>query len=112
MIKHSQETVVKLLVSAQLAPEYLSLALLHATDIRELLPSSSQPSVPRYVVWGQPKASLRITPILPFGTRVLAHLPLKLQKAIPGRYFPAIYISRAPGVKGAIKLFNPSSKRI
>ena len=61
---------------------------------------------------GQPKASLRITPILPFGTRVLAHLPLKLQTALSGRCFPAIYIGRAPGVKGAIKLFNPSSKRI
>jgi hypothetical protein len=112
LIKHSQETVVKLLDSAQLAPEYWSLALLHATDIRELLPYSSQPSVPRCVLWGQPKASLRITPILPFGTRVLAHLPLKLQTALSGRWFPAIYVGRAPGVKGAIKLFNPSSKRI
>ena len=50
LIKHSQETVVKLLDSAQLGPEYWSLALLHATDIRELLPSSSQPSVPRCVL--------------------------------------------------------------
>ena len=61
---------------------------------------------------GPTEASLKTTPILPFGTRVLAHLPLKLQTALSGRAFDAIYVGRAPGVKGAIKLFNPSSKRI
>ena len=59
-----------------------------------------------------PKASFKTTLILPFGTRVLAHLPLKLQTALSGRAFDAIYVGRAPVVKGAIKLFNPSSKRI
>ena len=88
------------------------MALTHATDIRELLPSDSNPTVSRGVLWGQPKASLNNTPILPFETRVLAHLPLRLQTALSGRVFDFIYVGRAPGLKGVIKLFNPSSKRI
>ena len=88
------------------------MALTHATDIRKLLPSSTNPTVSRGVLWGQPKASFKTTPILPFGTRVLALLPLKLQTALSGRAFDAIYVGRAPGVKEVIKLFNPSSKRI
>ena len=87
------------------------MALTHATDIRELLPSSSNPTISRGALWGTSKPSLKISPLLPFGTRVLAHLTLKLQTALSGRAFSAIYIGRAPGVKGAIKLFNPSSKR-
>jgi hypothetical protein len=111
LIKHSQETVDKLLSSAQLGQEYWSMALTHATDIRELLPSATHPTVSRGALWGTSKPNLKNCPILPFGTRVLAHLPLKLQTALSGRAFPAIYVGRAPGVKGAIKLFNPSSKR-
>ena len=61
---------------------------------------------------GPTESEFKTTPILPFGTRVLAHLPLKLQTALSGRAFDTIYVGRAPGVKGAIKLFNPSSKRI
>jgi hypothetical protein len=55
----------------------------------------------RRVLWGQPKASFKNTPILPFGNRVLAHLPLRLSR----RAFDVFYISRAPGVKRAMKLF-------
>jgi len=112
LIKHSQETVNKLLDSAQLGEEYWALALLHATDIRELLPSLSNPSISRGMAWGHSKPSLKISPILPFGSRVLAHLPLTLQTALSGRAFPTIYVGRAPGVKGAVKLFNPATKRI
>ena len=106
LIKHQQEVVDKFCTEAQLGPEYWSMALTHATDIRELLPSSSNPTVSRGVQWGQPKASVKTTPFLPFGTRVLSHLPLKLQTALSGRAFDAIYVGRAPGVNGAIKLFN------
>ena len=112
LIKHSQETVNKLLDSAQLGEEYWGLTLLHATDIRELLPSLSNPSISRGMAWGHSKPSLKISAILPFGSRVLAHLPLTLQTALSGRAFPTIYVGRAPGVKGAVKLFNPATKRI
>ena len=90
LIKQQQDIVDKLRTGPQLGPEYWSMALTHATDIRELLPSSSNSTVSRGVLWGQPKASFKTTPILPFGTRVLAHLPLKLQTALSGRAFDAI----------------------
>ena len=76
LIKHQQEVVDKLRTTAQLGPEYWSMSLTHATDIRELLPSHFNPTISRGVLWGQPKASLKNTPIIPFGPRVLAHMPL------------------------------------
>ena len=112
LIKHNQETVYKLLDAAQLEEAYWGLALLHTTDIRELLPSASDPTISRGVAWGHSKTSLNISPLLPFGLRVLAHLPLKMQTALSGRAFPTIFVGRAPGVKGAVKLFNPVTKRI
>jgi len=112
LIKHNQETVYKLLDAAQLEEAYWGLALLHTTDIRELLPSASDPTISRGVAWGHSKTSLNISPLLPFGSRVLAHLPLKMQTALSGRAFPTIFVGRAPGVKGAVKLFNLATKRI
>ena len=79
LIKHNQENVYKLLDAAQLERAYWGLALLHTTYIRELLPSASNPTISRGVAWGSSKPSLKFSPILPFGYRVLAHLPLKMQ---------------------------------
>ena len=61
---------------------------------------------------GPTESELKNYSDLTFKLRVLAHLPLNLQTAISGRAFETIYVGRAPGVKGAIKLLNPSSKRI
>ena len=112
LIKHMQEDVNKLLLSSELSHEYWGLAVLNATDLREWLPSSKNPLVSRAVAWGKPKGNLKNSPLIPFGSRVLAHLPLKKQTALSGRAFPAVAVGRAPGVKGGIKLFNPKTKRV
>lgn len=86
--------------------------MIGATDLRELLPSSNNPLVLRAVAWGKLKSNLKKIPLIPFGSRVLAHLPLKRQTALSGRTFPAIAVGRASGVKGSIKLFYQSTKRV
>jgi hypothetical protein len=51
------------------------------------------------------------TPILPYGTMVVAHFPLQLQTIRTGRGFPAIVVGRASEHTGGIKLFNPETKK-
>ena len=75
LIKHNQETVYKLLDAVQLDAEYWGLALLHNTDIRELLPSVSDPTISRGVAWGHTKTSLNTSPLLPFGSRACIGSP-------------------------------------
>ena len=112
LIKHMEEDVNKALVSAHLDKPFWGHAVLDATDIRNLLPSAQHPHVSRAVVWGKSKASLKSQPLIPFGSRVLAHLPLTYQTALSTRSFPAISVGRAPGVKGGIKLYNQATKRV
>ena len=55
---------------------------------------------------------MRHSPLIPFGSRVLAHLPLALQTPSTARGFPTIAVGRASYTKGGIRLFNPETKRI
>ena len=66
----------------------------------------------RAVAWGKSKRNLKKTPAIPFGTRVVAHLPLKKQSALSGRAFPAVVVGSYPYGKGVIKLLNTKTKRI
>jgi len=100
------------ILSSELSNEFWGLALVDATDIRESLPSSKNPLVSRAVAWGKSKSNLKKSPLIPFGSRVLAHLRLINQTALSGRAFPAIAVGRATGVKGGIKLYYPKTKRV
>jgi len=54
---------------------------------------------------------LLVVPVLPFGSRVIAHVPLHMQQAHSLRDVRTIYVGSARGVKGGILLFDPATKR-
>ena len=68
-------------------------------DTRNKLPGDGQ-VVSRGVAWGLPKTSLLVQPMMPFASRVLGHLPLKMQNNLSGRSISCLYLGPAPGIKG------------
>ena len=112
LIKHLREEVDKVLISMELPRQYWGMALADANDLRNQMPSTKDPKKSRAVLWGKPKASMRRSPLIPFGSRVIAHLPLKLQTPLSTRGFQTIAVGRASYTKGGIRLFNPETKRI
>jgi hypothetical protein len=89
---------------------FWSKAMRWVSDTRNKLPAHGQ-LIARDVAWGLPKTSLKIQPLMPFGSRVLAHLPLKMQNNLSGRALPCYYLGPAPGIKGGILLHNIATDR-
>ena len=56
--------------------------------------------------------NLEKMPHVPFGSRVLGHIPLEKQTKLGGRSFPAYAVGLAPNVKGGLLLYNVRSKRV
>ena len=56
--------------------------------------------------------NLNNMPHVPFGSRVLGHIPLEKQTKLGGRSFPPYAVGLAPNVKGGLLLFNVQSKRV
>jgi hypothetical protein len=62
-------------------------------------------------LWYNSVHDIQNVPLLPFGQIVHAHIPLSLQTALSGRSQLTYCIGMAPGYKGGILLFNPTTKR-
>ena len=62
-------------------------------------------------LWGSDSINLRKTPMVPFGTIVMAHVPTKHQTGLGANSFEAIAVGCTPGTKGGLLLYNPKSKR-
>ena len=76
-----------------------------------LMPAACNNDVVPFTFWEQRVFNITNTPTLPFGTIVMAHIPEQLQHALSGRSFVTISIGCAPGYKGGILLYNPTTKR-
>jgi hypothetical protein len=106
-----QEMVVKSLAhKSHLSPEYWSMCYMHCVDLHNVLPNRDSGISPfeRYHGFAP---DLGFSPILPFGSVVMAHLPLQLQTTLSGRAVEAVYVGRAPLHRDAILVFNPQTKR-
>jgi hypothetical protein len=55
--------------------------------------------------------NINTTPMLPFGSTVIAHIPTERQNTYSGRGFEAVVVGRQEASIGGIQLFNPKSKR-
>jgi hypothetical protein len=117
LIKCQVQDTNKTLDSAQILDgtgarddRFWSKAMRWVSDTRNKLPAHGQ-LLARDVAWGLPKTSLRIQPLMPFGSRVLAHLPLKMQNNLSGRAIACYYLGPAPGIKGGILLHNIATGR-
>jgi hypothetical protein len=117
LIKCQVQDTFKVLESAQLVgsdgtrdDRFWSKAMRWVSDTRNRLPASDS-LVSRNEAWGLSRTNLRIQPMMPFASRVLAHLPLKMQNNLSGRAIPCLYMGPAPGIKGGILLFNRDTER-
>ena len=116
LIKCQVQDTNKALESAQLLDSdgerddrYWSKAMRWVNDTRNKLPGGGQ-VVSRGVAWGLPKTSL-LQPMMPFASRVLGHLPLKMQNNLSGRSISCLYLGPALGIKGGILLHNLATNR-
>jgi hypothetical protein len=104
--------VVKLLANkSHLSAEYWAMAYMHCVDLHNILPDRDSGISPFERYHGI-APDLHFSPILPFGSVVMAHIPLQLQTALSGRSIETIYIGRAPLHRDAILVFNPKTKRV
>ena len=112
-IKIIVEIVKKILYAMILVYEFWGFAVLHTVSTYNNMPSRKIPTQSRLSLWKNStvQPDLLVAPALPFGTRVIAHIPLKLQNASSLRGTKAIYVGTAPGVKGGILLYDETTKR-
>jgi hypothetical protein len=107
-----QEMVVKVLAhKLHLTFEYWAMAYMHCVDLHNILPDRDTGISPFERFHGR-APDLSFSPILPFGSVVMAHIPLCHQTALSGRSIETIYVGRAPLHRDAILVFNPKTKRI
>lgn len=110
-----QDSVVKALDlqhKTHLSNAYWGFAYFDCIDKLNLLPAVSDSSTSAYIRWHDGKRiDLLKTPMMSFGTIVMAHEPLDLQTVLGGRSFETYYVGRAEGYKGGLTLFNPLTKR-
>ena len=78
----------------------------HTIDMMCLMPDSEDPTTSPYIRWHGKTVDMHETPMLPFGTRVRAHIPLTLQTALSGRSFLTEFVGLAPGHRGGLRLYN------
>ena len=79
-------------------------------DRYNMLPSAKNPTTTPYKQFDNVTMDVLATPIFPFGTTVVAHIPLQRQTVRTGRGFEAIVVGRASEYREGIKLFNVTTK--
>lgn len=103
-IKTLQQLVVKQLTEHNLSPAWFGDCLLDSVDVLGYGPSKLDSTKSINELWNGERLDVRNSPILPFGSRIKAHINLQDQTSLSGRTRDCIYIGRARGYKGSIKL--------
>jgi hypothetical protein len=107
-----QDAVVKSLHNApHITAQFWAMAYLDTIDKLNILPCVHNPLTSPYSLWYGHPYDMSVHPMLPFGTLVMAHLPLELQHALSGRSFETFYVRSAHEHKNGLLLFNPVTKR-
>jgi hypothetical protein len=102
------ESVMKLsMTNDNITDEMWAIGASAGLDMYNTLPTARHPNSSPYILYDKFTLDVQKTPILPYGTMVVAHYPLERQTIRTGRGFPAVVIGRAPEHSGGILLFNP-----
>ena len=107
-----ENAIVKMLHDKpHLSDKYWGMAYHYCLFTMNLQPIPSLDNQCAHTLWEKKPLDLQNQPILPFGTIVMAHIPVKLQHALGGRSMETIAVGCAPGYKAGILLFNPRTKK-
>ena len=110
--KTFRESVVKALSNKNHITEKFWGMCFHDALIKyNTIPNHKNPTTTPYIQWYGKKFDLLNNPYLPFGTIVMAHIPLEQQTALSGRSFETYYVGCAPNFRGGILLFDPITHR-
>jgi hypothetical protein len=111
-VQDAVNKALNLPVNSHLSSQFWAMALKDAIFKYNMKPHSSNPTSSPFSDWHNGrKIDLSTTPMLPFGTIVMAHNPLSLQTSLNGRSFVTYFVGCAPGFRGGLVLFNPATKR-
>jgi len=77
-----------------------------------ILPTILRPTTTPYELWHGSKLDLKVTPMLPFGSVVMAHIPLALQRSLGPRSVETFVVGCSLAHVGGLLLYNPTTKRV
>jgi hypothetical protein len=107
-----EDMIVKMLHDKpHLTNQYWAMAYHDCLFQLNLIPVKSMDNKCPYEIWEHKPLDLHVTPTVPFGTIVMAHIPVKLQHALGGRALETIAVGSTLGYSGGVLLFNPRTKK-
>jgi hypothetical protein len=106
LIQKLENEIVKVLADCKAPRSFWGPIVQNAVKVRNSLPSKRNPSKSRNEMWGLEKGDLLNTPMIPFGSRVYAHVAAKNQAPLAFKCIETISLGWADGVKGGIILRN------
>jgi hypothetical protein len=77
-----------------------------------ILPIVHRPTTTPYELWHGSKLDLKDTQMLPFGSVVMAHIPLALQRSLGPRSVETFVVGCSLAHVGGLLLYNPVTKRV
>jgi hypothetical protein len=111
IIQKTENIIQKVLQESKVDKSFWYKIAKNSCKIRNSMNSHLDPTVSRNEKFGLRKTDLLVTPMIPFGSRVLAHIPLEHQTALSGKCFETIMMDSADGVKGGVVLRNMKTNR-
>jgi hypothetical protein len=112
LIRTVRETNWKKTVSDPDYDDRLWLKNVHDTcDVQQMLPTVHHPTSSPYKMYDHFTVDAQKTPILPFKSIVIAHIPNERQNTTSGRGFEAMVVGRQSASTGGIQLFNLKTKK-
>jgi len=111
LVKYFKNGIMKQLHTAELPMQWWGDCAHWLNDVRIRGPSTINPHLSIAEVWNGERIDINTTPMLPFGSRVKAHIPLSQQDLTTSRCKDAIYIGRAVDHKGSITLRHLDTMR-
>ncbi len=94
-----------------LSAQFWGLAYMHCVHILNILPNRQSGKSP-YTLWWNRDFDLTQFPLLPFGSVIMGNIPTELQTSRSGRASETYFVGCSELHSGAIKLFNPTTKRV
>ena len=101
----------KLYGKSHLSVQYWGLAYQDYIDKANLMGSVHGPTQSPYELWTGQKPDLDKFPMIPFGSVVMAHVPLKQQEVGSPKAILHYAVGTSMGHRGGMRLWNPKTKR-
>jgi hypothetical protein len=107
-----QEMVVKCLANKpHLNSQFWGHAYMHCVHLHNILPNRHTGISP-YFQWHNANFDFKSFPLMPFGSIIMGNIPTDLQTSLSGRSKELYYVGCSELHHGAVKLFNPETKRV